>query len=263
MSDRTLIKRVGVYDSGVGGLTVLDELVEQHPQHHYFYFGDTANVPYGSKSVEQIQHLAREAARKLRARDLDLLVVACNTVSCVAIPEIQAELPGVPVVGVVEAGVTSVLTHLHQRKQALILGTQATISSHVYRQLLQQHEPSLQVHEQACPLLVPMIEGGWNDHPVLQIILKEYLEAYTRLEPGVALLACTHYPWIKKQFQQALPGWEILNSASAVASQVTLALSAGAGTSALPKPGKVEYEFSDKDAVSESFLSLSRRTKEA
>src|SRR5688572_29607152 len=91
------IKRVGVYDSGVGGLTVLDELVDQHPQHHYFYYGDTANVPYGSKSVEQIQLLSREAARKLRERDLDLLVVACNTISCLAIPEIQAELPGIPV----------------------------------------------------------------------------------------------------------------------------------------------------------------------
>lgn len=244
-------KRVGVYDSGVGGLTVLDELIEQHPQHHYFYFGDTANVPYGSKSVEQIQHLAREAAKKLREKNLDLLVVACNTVSCVAIPEIQSELGGVPVVGVVEAGVTSILTHLADRKRALILGTQATISSKVYGQLLKQHVSGLEVHEQACPLLVPMIEGGWNDHPVLKIILKEYLEAYSKLEPGVALLACTHYPWIKKQFEDALPGWKVLNSASAVASQVTLLLKC----ESKKPPGPVEFEFSDQDAVSSHFLS--------
>lgn len=249
-------KRVGVYDSGVGGLTVLDELVEQHPQHHYFYYGDTANVPYGSKSVEQIQSLATEAAGYFKDKQLDLLVVACNTVSCVAIPEIEAALPGVPVVGVVEAGVTSVMTNIHDKKNVLILGTQTTIHSKVYSQLIKGHQPSLQVHEQACPLLVPMIEGGWNDHPVLKLVLKEYTEAYLRLDPGVALLACTHYPWIKKQFELALPGWKILNSASAVAAQVTLTL----GGPKSPK-GKVNYEFSDKDAVSEGFLELNRLSK--
>ncbi|MBS1959738.1 MAG: glutamate racemase [Bdellovibrionales bacterium] len=246
-------KRVGVYDSGVGGLTVLGELLEQHPQHHYFYYGDTANVPYGSKSVEQIQCLAVESAAYFKDKRLDLLIVACNTVSCTAIPEIEAALPGVPVIGVVEAGVTSIITNIHDKKNVLILGTQTTIHSKVYSQLIKGHRPSLQVHEQACPLLVPMIEGGWNDHPVLKLVLKEYTETYLRLEPGVALLACTHYPWIKKQFELALPNWKILNSASAVAAQVTLALG-GPGS----QKGKVSYEFSDKDAVSEGFLELNR-----
>ncbi len=235
--------KIGVFDSGVGGITVLRELQAVHPQAQFVYLGDTAHVPYGAKSSAQILRLSTQCAKKLKRKKIDALVVACNTASSLALGEIQAVMGATPVYGVVEPGVRAALRAYDQQAPAsaassdsdrprprpiLVLATRATVLSHAYgkafRKGLQfdlEHEKSRIVVEQACPLLAPMIEEGWVKHPLLARVVKEYVAPYLeQYAPGVALLACTHYPWIQEVFEAALPGWQVVNSAQAVAAEL-------------------------------------------
>lgn len=256
--------RIGVFDSGVGGLTVLAELRHRFPEADYIYLGDTANVPYGTKSSAQIERLSRDCAARMREFGIDSLVVACNTASSLALPAIREELGAVPVIGMVQPGAESViaaLTSLGAPASAiLVLATSATVRSQAYgralRELLVAGAPApgaspLPILEQACPLLVPMIEEGWVDHPVLHLALREYLGGHFAAHgPGVALLGCTHYPWIQPAIEKALPGWTVINSAQAVAD--ALERSGLAGPSAPRRsatPSRVEWVFTDPLAV--------------
>lgn len=210
--------RIGIFDSGIGGITVLNELKGSFPDHEFLYFGDTANVPYGTKSETQIRSLVTSAALRMRERKLDALVIACNTASSIAYAQFKEVFGKVPLIDVVAAGTESIL-HEFQQKSArpiLILGTRATVKSKIYSRLLHEKKPELQISEQECPLLVPLIEEGWSHHPVLKLTVEEYVQAYRDLPAGVALLACTHYPWIKKEIETALPGWTVIDSAQAV-----------------------------------------------
>ncbi len=254
--------KIAVFDSGVGGITVLNHLKTQFPTHEFFYFGDNANVPYGTKSVAQIQALCTSAAERIRFMKPDLCVVACNTASSLALTEIRTVLDPIPVLGVVEAGVATVTSLLKsavasapaETAPVLILGTKATVKSHVYANHLKAAFPSLQVFEQACPLLVPMIEEGWVDHSLLHQTVNEYVKAYLPLVPGIALLACTHYPWIHAAFVKALPHWRVIDSSVAVAEQLIAqwkfqATPQNALTAA--SSFKVSWFFSDPDSVND------------
>ena len=187
--------KIGVFDSGIGGITVLKEMVRAFPKNEYLYFGDTANVPYGSKSREQIRKLCREASEFFVLHKVDLVIVACNTASSYALDVIEEVLKPVPVVGVVEPGVTAILSGLEKMKtkKVLILGTKATTQSRIYEKKLLEKDSSLEIFQQACPLWVPMIEEGWLKHPILRVTIEEYVKPYT-MSGGVALLACT---WVK------------------------------------------------------------------
>lgn len=243
--------RIGVFDSGIGGLTVLIELQKRFPTETFLYFGDTANVPYGTKSVAQIRTLCKSAASRMKTQNLDLLVVACNTASSLAIEEMTQILSPVPVVGVVEAGVASILSHLENRNSALILGTRATIQSHIYRDLIQKSIPEIAVHEQACPLLVPMIEEGWRDHPILIATIREYVTPYLNAPPSVALLACTHYPWIKQAVCSVLPGWTVIDSATSVAQMIESRIP----TNSISPSNRIPVlYFSDPDSVAQDVI---------
>ena len=222
--------KIGVFDSGVGGLTVLGELKKALPEADYVYFGDTANVPYGTKSAGKIESLSRTAARKIRQMNVDALVVACNTASSWAFDAIREEMGDVPVFGVVEPGVDAAIENRIDGP-IVVLATRATVRSHAYisgfkRKLGEAQFAKLQISEQACPLLVPLIEEGWVDHPVLHQVLKEYLSPFADHHPrGVAVLGCTHFPWIQSAVEKALPGWVVVNSAKEVAEQVRSSLS--------------------------------------
>lgn len=245
-------RKVGVFDSGIGGVTVLHALRARFPGAEFVYLGDTANVPYGPRSPSQIKLLAGAAAAKFGPLKIDALVVACNTASSLALDEIKAALPDVPVFGVVEAGVHAMLSAYNRRgsdSKILILATRATAKSGVYSRLLKTAlGAEVEVTEQACPLLVPLIEEGWVDHPILHQTLAEYVGSYAReAEPGIALLACTHYPWIKSAFEKALPGWQIVNSATAVADLLELAIPSLA--KAQNPRRDVEWIFTDPDVV--------------
>ena len=237
--------KIAVFDSGIGGITVLKELREQLPTHDFIYYGDTANVPYGTKSPSQIKKLVVAAAKKIKKLNVDALVIACNTASCVALEDCREIMGETPVYSVVEAGVTTIVRLLSQNSKTpvVVFGTKVTIRSKTYstylKDILGNH---LQISEQECPLLVPMIEEGWLDHPVLYQTVAEYVKPHLSLEPGIAFLACTHYPWIKSVFEKAMPGWKIVDSAPQVCEM--LARHPLSHTSS-ETTGKITWKFSD------------------
>ena len=209
------LPRIGVFDSGVGGLTVLKALAERLPA-HYFYFGDTARLPYGTKSAETVARYAIGATRFLESQNIDLLVIACNTASALALPQIKASAT-VPVVGVVEPG-AAMASQVSKSRKAVVIATDATVSSHAYRDALQRH--GVEAFEKACPLLVPLVEEGWTEHPVTEQVARIYLgEALTGSDGAdVLVLACTHYPLIAPLLRRTAPApMMIVDSAESTA----------------------------------------------
>src|ERR1700693_483051 len=182
---------IGVFDSGFGGLTVLKALLELIPDANYLYFGDTARLPYGSKSVETVARYAVEAAHYLEAHGAELLVIACNTATALALDQITAAAH-VPVVGVVEPGAEAAAS-VSKNKKVVVIGTEATVSSHAYLRALETR--GLKAREKACPLLVPLVEEGWVEHPVTEQIAQIYLsEAFADgfRDADALVLGCTH-----------------------------------------------------------------------
>ena len=194
--------RLGVFDSGFGGLTVLRELLKLLPDADAIYLGDTARLPYGSKSRETISRYAVSSARFLAAQGADLLVIACNTATALALKDIQAALP-IPVIGVIEPGAQTAHT-ASPEAGVIVLATSATVQSGAYAAAL--HGLGIDAYEKACPLLVPLIEEGWTNHPVTDEVLRIYLEEALAAAPEAAtlLLGCTHYPLIKPAIQRTL-----------------------------------------------------------
>ncbi|MGB9204779.1 MAG: glutamate racemase [Terriglobales bacterium] len=200
---------IGVFDSGVGGLTVLRALVDRIPEASYLYFGDTARLPYGSKSAATVAHYAVGAVRYLQEQGAELLVIACNTATALALDEIKAAA-GVEVIGVVEPGADAAAA-ASRKRNVVVIGTDATISSHAYRRALEARKVA--VREKACPLFVPLVEEGWVEHPVTEQVAKIYLsEAFSpevhsadARDADVLLLGCTHYPLIKPLLRRVAP----------------------------------------------------------
>ena len=210
------LPRIGVFDSGVGGLTVLKAVAEKVPA-HYFYFGDTARLPYGTKSSETVARYAIAAARFLEAQNIDLLVIACNTATALALPLIK-EAAQAPVVGVVEPG-AAMAAEVSKQRAAIVIATEATVSSHAYRDALQQR--GLDSYEKACPLLVPLVEEGWIEHPVTEEVARIYLDEAMAMAPkqaDVLVLACTHYPLLTPLLRRIVPAeMQIVDSAESTA----------------------------------------------
>ena len=253
---------IGVFDSGFGGLTVLRALLPLIPNAHYLYLGDTARLPYGAKSQATIARYAVESARFLADQGCDHLVIACNTATALALPEITAAV-SIPVIGVIEpvvAAAHSVLSTStsnlssppepgapcldsetwvstnhqahHDVPQILVLATTATVQSHAYFDHSRAH--NLHATEKACPLLVPLIEEGWIDHPVTREVLSIYLtEALAGCNPRAVLLGCTHYPLIASALEATLRS---LNSTATIidSAQATAAAVAHQVASAIP-----------------------------
>src|SRR5256884_6055759 len=195
---------IGVFDSGFGGLTVLKALLELIPGANYLYFGDTARLPYGSKSAETVAKYAVEAARFLNQQGAQMLVVACNTATALALGKITQSV-SIPVVGVVEPGAQRAAAASMKRK-AVVIGTEATVSSHAYLKALQNL--GVEAREKACPLFVPLVEEGWVEHAVTEQVARIYLgEAFSDgfESADVLVLGCTHYPLIKSLLRRFGP----------------------------------------------------------
>jgi glutamate racemase len=211
---------IGVFDSGFGGLTVLKALLELIPDADYAYFGDTARLPYGSKSVETVGRYAVEAAHYLESHGAQMLVIACNTATALALDRIKAAAH-VPVVGVVEPGAESAAAATKRRK-IVVIGTEATVSSHAYRKALEAR--GMSAREKACPLLVPLVEEGWVEHPVTEEVARIYLgEAFADgfADADVLVLGCTHYPLLKPLLRRVAPSHvTIVDSAESTARAV-------------------------------------------
>jgi glutamate racemase len=219
------LPRIGVFDSGVGGLTVLRAVAHQLPA-HYLYFGDTARLPYGTKSAETVARYAIGASKYLEAQSIDFLVIACNSATALALPEIQ-QSARVPVIGVVEPGAAKA-SQVSQSRSAIVIATEATVSSHAYRAALHQH--GVEVYEKACPLFVPLVEEGWLDHPVTEQVARIYLEDALTSAPhaDVLVLGCTHYPLIAPLLRRITPSEiQIVDSAESTAHAVNEVLATG------------------------------------
>jgi glutamate racemase len=211
---------IGVFDSGIGGLTVLRALMEVLPGEDFIYLGDTARLPYGTKSSEVILRYSRENSEFLLAKGIKMLVVACNTSSAVALAEIS-RLTVVPVIGVIEPGAMAAVKASRNGKIGVI-GTEATIASGAYTRSIQALRPRAEIYTRACPLLVPLVEEGWTENEIAERTVAFYLESLKQSGIDTLLLGCTHYPLLRGLFDRVLgAAVKIIDSAGATASTVS------------------------------------------
>jgi glutamate racemase len=207
---------IGVFDSGVGGLTVVRALIERVPFENIIYFGDTARVPYGIKSVETITRYATQITEFLLQQDVKLLIIACNTMAAVANQAVK-DLSPIPVLDVIDAGARSAVAGT-TKKHVGVIGTLATINSNAYARAIHQYDPGIKIFSQACPLFVPLVEEGWLDHTVTRLTAQEYLRPILAEHIDALVLGCTHYPLIKALIKDITgPEINLVDSAEAMA----------------------------------------------
>lgn len=193
---------IGIFDSGVGGLTVVREVWRRMPDESVVYFGDTARVPYGPKSPETVRRFAREATAFLLSHDVKLIIVACNTATAHALAGLRRHVP-VPVVGVIDPGARAAVAASRSGRIGVI-GTAGTIASGAYDRAVRRLLPSAQVYAQPCPLFVPLVEEGWLDHPATYLIAEEYLRPLQEVGIDALVLGCTHYPLLRPVLERIL-----------------------------------------------------------
>ena len=211
-----LARPIGVFDSGLGGLTVFKALARRMPEENLIYFGDTAHVPYGSKSKEAVARYSTTIARFLAAQGVKAIVVACNTSSALALREIEASVR-VPVIGVITGGARAA-AGAAATKRIGVIGTEATIRSGAYESALKRLLPRAKVFSRACPLLVPLVEEGWWNHRVTTEVAREYLKPLLAKKIDSLILGCTHYPLLKATLQKvAGKGVTLIDSAEQTA----------------------------------------------
>lgn len=186
---------IGIFDSGVGGLTVVKEIVKCLPNENIVYFGDTARVPYGDKSKDVVTKYSKQIVRFLMAKNVKAIVVACNTVSSNSLEELRKDFD-IPFIGVVEPGVKSVLETTKNKKVGII-GTEATVRSGMYSRLIHKADSSIEVFSKPCPLFVPLAEEGWYENNVARMTASIYLDELISCGIDTLLLGCTHYPLLK------------------------------------------------------------------
>ena len=224
---------IGVFDSGVGGLTVFRALEDALTDESLVYLGDTARVPYGTKSAETVLRYSREAARFLRSHDVKMIVVACNTASSVAMEAVAAE-SGVPAIGVIGPGARAAVAR-SASKRIGVIGTRATIHSGAYALAIHAIAPDAEVVSRPCPLFVPLAEEGWTDDDIARRVAERYLDPLRKANIDTLVLGCTHYPLLKSTLQRvAGDGVALVDSAESVAAEVRARLDADRDRAAPP-----------------------------
>lgn len=200
---------IGVFDSGVGGLTVLKQLMASLPNETFIYLGDTARVPYGTRSKETIKTFALQMEKFLLEKNVKALVVACNTISATSLPEIKRNALGVPVIDVISPTIDYVVSEF--KKTIGVIGTRATINSNVYEKLIRNRNPKIRIKSQSASMFVPLVEEGLIHSEATRLIAEKYLEGFHRFE--ALILGCTHYPLLSKIIEEILPEVSIIDSA--------------------------------------------------
>lgn len=190
---------IGVFDSGVGGLTVAREIMRNLPNEDIVYFGDTARVPYGSKSKDNIIRYSRQIIHFLQTKGVKAIVIACNTASALALETVKDEFD-LPIIGVVEPGARAALA-VTETKKIGVIGTEATVRSSMYEKIIQEIEPDVSVTAKACPLFVPLVEEGFKKHPVTDEIIDYYLSSFKDSDIDALILGCTHYPLLRSKIR--------------------------------------------------------------
>lgn len=246
---------LGIFDSGVGGLTVVRAVQQLLPDESIVYLGDTARVPYGSKSRDTIRRFAEEDVNFLLTKDVKAVVVACNTATAHALPLLR-ETHQLPILGVIEAGVESALSDPAAERVGII-ATRGTIRSHAYQHALAQQRPGLLILEQPAPLLVPLVEEDWIDHPATELVLRSYLDPMLERGMDTLLLACTHYPLLIPRLHDLLgDGIRLVDSATTCAQHLKQELTRLDLLAPTAADGRLEIHLTD---LSEQFEALAAR----
>jgi glutamate racemase len=214
---------VGVFDSGIGGLTVLKEIIRELPDEHTIYLGDTARVPYGIRSAETVIRYSYENTKFLSAKGIKLLVVACNTASSVSLDSIKSVI-SIPVIGVIEPGARAAVKTT-KNKRVGVIGTEATIKSDAYKRAIRAIDGSVDVFGFACPLFVPLVEEGWTEGDIAALVAKKYLDGIRNKGIDTVVLGCTHYPLLKDVIAGVLgKGVSLIDSAVEISGEVRATL---------------------------------------
>lgn len=209
-------KSIGVFDSGLGGLTAVKQIINELPSENIIYFGDTGRVPYGTRSKDTILKYTRGDIRFLKTFDVKVIVIACGTASSAALPAIKDEFD-IPIVGVIDAAVYAAVRATKNKKIGVI-GTSGTIKSREYEKQIMEYDKEMQVFSKACPMFVPLVENGYFDSPVTKLIVEEYLEPIRAKGVDTLILGCTHYPLLEKVIREYIgDGVELINSGAEVA----------------------------------------------
>ncbi len=246
---------IGVFDSGIGGLTVVRELIRQLPNESIIYFGDTARVPYGPKSPDTVLRYSREITKFLRDQGVKALVVACNTATAHALPALREE-NDLPIVGVIEPG-SRAAARSTQSGRVGVIGTQGTINSRAYERAIAAVAPDAQIIALACPLFVPLAEEGWLDTEATRLIAKEYLAPIAEGDVDTLVLGCTHYPLLKEVIGKTVGrNVRLIDSAAETAAETAVTLR-DAGL-AHEETDDARYRFIASDAP-EQFLRVGQR----
>ncbi|MGH7527495.1 MAG: glutamate racemase [Gemmatimonadales bacterium] len=235
---------IGIFDSGIGGLTVARAIYHRLPRESTIYFGDTARVPYGPKSPDTVRRYSREILHWLLGQGVKVVVIACNTSTAHALEALQGEST-VPVIGVIEPGARAAAA-ASRGGPIGVIGTAGTIASNAYARAIQKASPGSRVEQKACPLLVPLVEEGWFDHPAAELIARDYLEPLRAAAVDALVLGCTHYPLLRPLLQRVMgPEVRLIDSAEETAAAVDLALRA-VGLEA-PTDGTPRHRFAVSD----------------
>ncbi len=246
---------LGIFDSGVGGLTVVRAVQELLPAENLLYLGDTARLPYGSKSPETIRNFADEDVRFLISKGVKAIVVACNTATAHALPSLH-EKYRIPILGVIEPGVEAALANPNAQRIGII-ATRGTVGSHAYQHALALRRTGLIIHAVATPLLVPFIEENWIDHPATRLVLKTYLDPLVEKGIDTLMLACTHYPLLIPVLREILPAEvSLVDSATTCAEHLKKELTRLKMLATDEGQGDLELHLTD---LSEEFESLARQ----
>lgn len=248
---------IGVFDSGIGGLTVVKKMLSMLPNEKIIYFGDTARVPYGSKSNSTIIEYANQDAKFLYNKNVKLIIAACNTASSVALDNLREQFD-IPIIGMIEPGAKYALSKTKNGKIGVI-GTHSTINNEAYSRKLKQLSENVEVFEKACPLFVPLAEEGWTDHKATELIAEEYLEELIKKKIDTLILGCTHYPILTEIIQKIMGGKvTLIDSGTAAAFEVENYLDGRGIRNDSNQIGEHQYYVSDLPAkfktIAERFL---------
>lgn len=235
---------IGVFDSGLGGLTVLSAVHQLLPQENLIYFGDTARVPYGSKSRETIIRYSLEILEFLLEKKVKAVVVACNTASSHALEALREKSP-VPVLGVVEPGISALIRESPGNEKAAVIATRSTVRSGSYEKVLETRTPGKRLYARACPLLVPLVEEGMKDKKVTEMVLREYLDEIDREGISHVILGCTHYPLLKDTIASLYPNFKLIDSSVEIARALEETLQKNNIANQLNGQGQIDLFFSD------------------
>ena len=245
---------IGVFDSGIGGLTVLQKIIETLPKENTVYLGDTARAPYGTKSVETVLRYSFENTEFLVQKDVKAVVVACNTSTAIALTRLRDSL-SIPVIGVIEPGVRRAIKSTRNNKVGVI-GTEATIQTGAYTRALKEADAGLEVYSRACPLFVPLVEEGWTDNDVVEMTVKAYLGSLKQSGIDTLILGCTHYPLLKKVIRKFMGrGVWLVDSREEISREVETTLKKAVLTR---RNGKGIHSFFVTDAP-DRFIEVGRR----